>query len=88
MSRTRVVVASDTHQALHKDVAALLSKYADKLTAAEVLAIMGVIVGQTIALQDQTAMTGDQAMDIVLTNIEQGNAAVINTLREVGGTMQ
>lgn len=88
MSKGRVVVASETHEALHKDLALMLKKYATKLTAQEVLAIMGVMVGQTIALQDQTAMTGDQAMEIVLVNIEQGNARVIEALRATGGTMQ
>jgi hypothetical protein len=37
-------------------------------------------VGQLCALQDQRKFTGQMLMDLVATNIEQGNASVIEGL--------
>ena len=61
-------------------VLAAMKPYADALGAEGLLAVLSYTVGQTIALQDQTAMTPDRAMLIVSSNIEQGNQDVIASL--------
>ena len=50
------------------------------LTQQELLAVASHMVGQLIAFQDQTSLTNEQAMEIVLRNIEQGNASAIQNL--------
>lgn len=73
---------NEHHKALKADLDALTAKYADKMTDAEVLAIISQVVGMVIALQDQRTMTPDQAMSIVAANIEVGNQLVVNNLRD------
>jgi hypothetical protein len=64
-----------------------ISDYGRELMADELLAICSHFVGQLIALQDQRVMTPAMAMDLVASNIEQGNGEAINgLLNETGGT--
>lgn len=50
------------------------------LDAVELLAVLSHLVGQVIALQDQRRYSPDTIMELVQSNIEQGNAEVINGL--------
>jgi hypothetical protein len=49
-------------------------------------AVVAHLLGQLIALQDQTRFTPDQVMTLVAQNIETGNQEVLaNLLTETGG---
>jgi hypothetical protein len=74
------------HQQFHADFTKLLKKWAGHMSSAEMLAVASHAVGQIVALQDQRTMTGEQAMKIVATNIQGGNAFVIEKLLEPGLT--
>lgn len=57
------------------------------ISAMEMLAVTSQLVGNLIALQDQTKITPQMAMDVVSTNIEIGNREMIDwLLKETGGT--
>lgn len=49
------------------------------------LALSAHMVGQIIAMQDQRTMTRQAALEIVMANMEQGNAEVIDNLFAKGG---
>ena len=51
-----------------------------KLSGAEVLAVLGHLVGAAIAMQDQRTMTPDDCFDLVAENIQQGNAEAISEI--------
>lgn len=68
------------HEALYQDLVGVLKKHAGKLSAVEMLAVAANMVGKMIALQDQRALTPQQAMTIVADNIQHGNRAVIESL--------
>lgn len=48
------------------------------LSAEDVLALCAFMTGGAIAFQDQRTMTPDQAMDLVMVNIQVGNASALN----------
>lgn len=70
-------LAKPEHEVVYQDLAALLRKHADEVTALEVLAIAANMVGKLIALQDQRVTTPDVAMGIVIKNLELGNQQVL-----------
>lgn len=72
--------ATPAHQAFRDDAIKLLAKHAGALTALEMLALAGHMVGQIIALQDQRTTSPEMAMKVVSMNIELGNA---EALREI-----
>lgn len=49
------------------------------LTPPVMLALASQLVGNLIALQDQTRYTGEAVMEIVVQNVQLGNSAVIDT---------
>lgn len=51
--------------------------------AEDVLMVLAYTVGQCIAMQDQTKMTPDQAMDFVALNMQQGNMDAITQMMEM-----
>lgn len=56
------------------------------LDATELLPVTAHLVGQLIALQDQRTMTPSMAIELVQTNMEQGNQEVLaGLLNETGG---
>lgn len=75
-------IARPEHEVAFQDVHALLAKHADKLTAAEMLAVAANLVGKLIAFQDQRRMTPEEAMKIVRLNIEEGNRQAVEHLRD------
>jgi hypothetical protein len=70
--------AQPKHTAFRDDLVAVLKKH--DLTAPEMLALAAHLTGQLVALQDQTTMTPERAMDIVAANLELGNQAIIGDL--------
>ena len=76
------------HQEIRDDLIAMLRNKADAtgIPAEEVLAIVANTVGQLMALQDQTKYTKDQIINLVVTNIEAGNAHALAKIKSAGGT--
>jgi len=63
-----------------------IGEHGKTLDASELLAVLSHLVGQLVALQDQRVVTPEAAMELVSSNIEQGNAEVIaRLLNEAGG---
>jgi hypothetical protein len=59
--------------------------YADKLGSQGMLAVASALVGQLIALQDQSVVTPKTVMEIVSRNIEAANQDVIAALGDAPG---
>ncbi len=76
---------TEADRALHDDITALIKRHLTPDTSERVLAIAAQVVGQVLAMQDQRRMTADMAMQIIQTNIETGNAAVIASLHRTKG---
>lgn len=75
---------SARHLEFRDGAIALLRQFED-LPAVELLALASHMVGQLVALQDQTKYTAAQLMDLVGENIEAGNAEAIAS--SFGGPM-
>lgn len=71
----RRVVPKSLHLEARREMVGALCAYQDKLCPAELLAVASQVVGSLIALQDETRLTPEHAMEIVLQNIEEGNRA-------------
>ncbi|MET1413540.1 hypothetical protein ABVF61_14800 [Roseibium sp. HPY-6] len=78
----RYTAPSNTHFTLRQELVGVLGRYQDTLCPAELLAVSSQLVGNLIALQDETRMSPETAMEIVLQNIEEGNRAAIADLEE------
>jgi hypothetical protein len=76
--------------AAKNDIATMLGKVCDKhgLDASEALALCAYITGMCIAMQDQRTMTPDQAMELVIKNIQSGNRTAIEQVLSVNGKPQ
>lgn len=75
-----------SQRAIHAYICAMLREDFGHCSAVELLAIASQIVGQLIALQDQRTMTTARAMDIVIGNIEAGNARAFAVLDKPEGS--
>lgn len=75
--KTRVQQPTPAHRAFRDDIIALLKKHAGHLSALEMLALACHLVGQLIAMQDQRKVTREMALQILMKNVEQGNAEAI-----------
>ncbi len=62
-----------------------LQHYSTNLRADEILALLAHLLGQTLAMQDQYLMTHAQYMDLVVKNIETGNAEAIASVMNSQG---
>ena len=71
------------HEIAYKEISALLERHSAKLSALEVLAIASNMVGKLVALQDQRIMTPNQALEVVMQNIEMGNREAIAELQSM-----
>lgn len=77
---------TSAHKAFRDALIATMAQHGSDLQADELLAIASHLVGQLIALQDQRTMTAAMAMEIVMRNIEGGNADAIDPLlTQTGG---
>lgn len=79
-------IAKPEHEVFYQELAALMGRHGDKVTAEEMLAIGANIVGKLLALQDQRTMTRERGLEIVIRNIEAGNAQIIDQLRQSKGS--
>lgn len=82
-----VVVAKPEHEVAYQDLLKLIGKHRG-VTALEMLAIGANAVGKLIAMQDQRTVSGEMAMEIVMKNIESGNAQALEMVGAAGGTKQ
>lgn len=74
------------HLAFRNALIAVIAQYGRDMPSDELLAIASHFVGQLIALQDQRVMTPAMAMEIVIQNIQHGNADVVEPLMmQTGG---
>lgn len=67
----------DKHFQLRRELVSVLCRHQESFCAAELLAVSSQLVGNLIALQDETRMSPGLAMEIVLQNIEEGNRAAV-----------
>lgn len=74
------VALNIVHVAVMDGFKGVLQTYADDLSPIEMLALASQLVGNIIALQDQTKITPEMAMVLVGKNIEQGNATAITSI--------
>nr|DAF77114.1 MAG TPA: hypothetical protein [Caudoviricetes sp.] len=83
----KTIPANATHTAFRDAVVQAMQPFKNDLSALEILALTSHLVGQLIALQDQTQYTASQVITVVKNNIELGNKEVVDDLRNVtGGT--
>lgn len=64
------------HEKFRQAVTQTLQNFSD-ITPEEMLAVLAYTVGQLIALQDPTAVTREQVMEMVSSNIEAGNQRMV-----------
>lgn len=79
------IAVDKTHVAFREELICVMKKYGDDLSAIELLAITSVLLGQMIAVQDQTKYTSRQIMDLVAKNIELGNQEAVDNLMNSQG---
>ena len=82
----KIVMTKPEHEVAYQDICALMRKHADSLTAVEMLAVTANMIGKMIALQDQRALSPEMALQIVMKNIEAGNAQVMEQLASSKGS--
>ena len=71
------IAFSDKHIRARRDMVEALRKHDHELCDLEMLAVASQVVGNLIALQDETSVSADFAMQLVLANIEEGNRAAL-----------
>lgn len=71
-----LIITNPAYEAAYQDLIALVQRHADQMTALEILAIASNMVGKLIAMQDHRTVSADDAMEIVVANIETGNQQV------------
>lgn len=76
----KTIPASPTLVAFRSDIALVLKKHGEHLTALEMLALTAHLTGQLVALQDQRLVSPAMAMELVAENIELGNREIVNGL--------
>lgn len=81
---SKIIEPTEMHNKCKLAMLDALKPYIDELSSMEVLAIMSQVVGQLVALQDQTKYTPEAVMKTVAVNVEYGNKMVIDDL--LGGT--
>lgn len=78
--------AKPEHEVVFRDLTALIAKHADAMTALEILAVAANMLGKLVALQDHRVTTAEQAMDVVVKNLNLGNEQVLAQFAETAGT--
>lgn len=73
------------HLAFRKALENSIRDHGQELDALDLLAISAHFVGQLIALQDQRTMTPAMVIELVQSNIEQGNREVVEGLLHAQG---
>jgi sulfur transfer protein SufE len=70
-------IAKPEHEVLYQDLAKMLGRHGDKVTAEEMLAIGANMLGKLLAYQDQRTMTRERGLEIIIKNIEHGNQQAV-----------
>lgn len=70
-------VAKPEREVFYQDLAQLLGRHGDKVTAEEMLAIGANMLGKLLAYQDQRTMTRERGLEIIIQNIELGNQQAV-----------
>ena len=73
------------YDSMYAELADVLIKYKDKVTLEARLAALSGMVGKLLAFVDPQLMTTDQAMEVVLRNMEAGNKAAMDAFWEPRG---
>jgi len=81
----RTIKAKAEHEVVYQEMAALMGRHGDAVSAEEMLAIGANMVGKLMALQDQRTMTRERALEIVIQNIEAGNQQAVDGLMQSRG---
>jgi hypothetical protein len=77
------------HVVAYEEVCDLLAKNEHAgVSAEQLLAIAANVVGKLMALQDRREVTPEEAMAIVLMNIEAGNKEAVDGLSAAGAAQQ
>lgn len=79
------MMAKLEHEIAYQDLAALMARHADKMTALELLAVAANLVGKLVAMQDQRKVTPELAMKIVAENLEFGNQQALEQVMQSQG---
>lgn len=78
--RSRVITPEPRHKAVMDDLKAVLTRHQNSVNGYEMLALVSQLVGQLLALQDQTARSADAYLATVSKNIELGNAETVEAM--------
>lgn len=79
MPKLTKISPTERHKQFRSDLIAVMRNYED-VPAVEALCVVSYLVGQLVALQDQTKFTPEQIMAHVSENIALGNSEAINEL--------
>lgn len=85
MMSFKAVQPKPEHEVAYQDIVNLLYKNSGNTSKLEILAIAAQLVGKLIAMQDQRVVNTDQALELVLQNIELGNQQVVAMLMSTEG---
>lgn len=79
------IPTTPAHEAFYHEACALLKKHVGNLSAEDLLALTAQLVGHTIAFQDMRTTSRERALEIVMANIESGNAHAIAEQQKLDG---
>lgn len=80
------IAPNPQHQAFRAALERAIGEEGADIDVLELLALTAHLVGQLVAMQDQRKITVDMAMQVVISNIQQGNSEVVERLlNETGG---
>jgi hypothetical protein len=85
MNMNNVLKARPEHEVAYQDLYELVRKHADKLSAIELLAVAANMLGKLVAMQDQCIISPQEAMEVVVRNLESGNQQAIAQLLQSNG---
>ena len=74
---------TEKEKAFRDRMIAMMKAESPDIDGTKLLAIVAYVLGQMIAFQDQRKYTPSQLLQLVMTNIEGGNAQAIATLMNV-----
>ena len=73
MPNLKTIPTSPMAERCRQDMVGAMRPYADAIGMEGLLGVAAKIVGQLITMQDQSTMTPEMAMELVLANIVMGN---------------
>jgi hypothetical protein len=82
---TKRLRATLEHEMVYTDLIKLIAKHSEKVDKEEIMAIVANMLGKIMAMQDQRKISAQAALEIILSNIEEGNASVIAMLAQTQG---